>query len=72
MVTHIEQCIPGFVDKLKHIETEAYLDVKAAKIPDFRSKQQKVDWRRFEWKPYPTLRNAALLLNIAPLHSAGG
>lgn len=40
------------------------LAVKAAERHDFRLKQQKVDWHRFDGKPYLTLKEAALILNI--------
>ena len=43
------------------------LTVNAAGIPDFRLRQQKADWHRFEGKPYLTLKEAALILNITPV-----
>lgn len=53
--------------KRKHRDAKVELAVKAAENPDLRLKQQKVDWHRFEGKPYLTLKEAALLLNITPV-----
>lgn len=53
--------------KRKERNAKVDLAVKVAGSPDFRLKQQRVDWHRFEGKPYLTLKEAALLLNITPV-----